>query len=245
TDIARLYAGLARGGEAPALIERLDGAPPIIGPKRVTDPVAAYYVEDILRGAPPPSSALSGRIAFKTGTSYGFRDALAIGYDKGTTIAVWVGRPDNGPTPGLIGREAAAPILFDAFARLGRDIELIRPPKGVLRVATSAALPPPLRHLRKDAPKTMAATAAPPLKIAFPPDGARIDLGLKDGAHGETLALKALGGALPITWFVNGAPIGRPDERRQSAWRPDGAGFARVSVIDANGASDSILVRLE
>ena len=121
TDIARLYAGLARGGEAPALIERLDGAPPIIGPRRVTDPVAAFYVEDILRGAPPPANALSGRIAFKTGTSYGFRDALAIGFDRGTTIAVWVGRPDNGPTPGLIGREAAAPILFDAFERLGRD----------------------------------------------------------------------------------------------------------------------------
>ncbi|HEY1944628.1 MAG TPA: penicillin-binding protein 1C [Roseiarcus sp.] len=244
-DIARLYAGLARGGEAPALIERLDGAPPILGPARVTDPVAAYYVEDILRGAPPPSDALSGRIAFKTGTSYGFRDALAIGYDRGTTIAVWVGRPDNGPTPGLVGRQAAAPILFDAFARLGRDVELIRPPKGLLRVATSGDLPPPLRHLRKDAPKTMAATAAAPLKIAYPPDGARIDLGLKEGAREETLALKALGGALPLTWFVNGAPIGEPDLRRQSAWRPDGAGFARVSVIDAKGASDSILVRLE
>ena len=76
---------------------------------------------------------MSGRIAFKTGTSYGFRDALAIGFDRGTTIAVWVGRPDNGPTPGLIGRQAAAPILFDAFARLGRDVEIIRAPKGVLR----------------------------------------------------------------------------------------------------------------
>jgi penicillin-binding protein 1C len=245
TDLARLYAGLARGGETPALIERLDGAPPIIGPRRVTDPVAAFYVEDILRGAPPPSSALSGRIAFKTGTSYGFRDALAIGYDKGATIAVWVGRPDNGPTPGLVGRQAAAPILFDAFARLGRDVELIRPPKGVLRVAASADLPPPLRHLRKDAPKTMAATAGTPLKIAYPPDGARIDLGLTDGARDEALALKALGGALPLTWFVNGAPIGEPDLRRQSRWLPDGAGFARVSVIDAKGASDSIVVRLE
>ena len=99
TDIARLYAGFARGGEAPALIERLDGTAPIIGPRRVTDPVAAFYVADILRGAPPPANALSGRIAFKTGTSYGFRDALAVGFDRGTTIAVWVGRPDNGPTP--------------------------------------------------------------------------------------------------------------------------------------------------
>ena len=96
--------------------------------RRVTDAVAAFYVEDILRGAPPPANALSGRIAFKTGTSYGFRDALAIGFDKQTTIAVWVGRPDNGPTPGLIGRETAAPILFDAFARLGREIETGRRP---------------------------------------------------------------------------------------------------------------------
>jgi len=244
TDIARLYAGLARGGEAPPLIERLD-APQTGAPRRVADPVAAYYVEDILRGAPPPANALSGRIAYKTGTSYGFRDALAIGFDKGTTIAVWAGRPDNGPTPGLIGRQAAAPILFDAFARLGRDIELIFPPKGVLRAATTADLPPPLRHLRKDAPKTLAATAAPALKIAFPPDGASVDLGLTQGASGGRLALKALGGAPPLTWFVNGAPIGAPDARRQTAWRPDGAGFARVSVIDANGATDSVLVRLE
>ncbi len=114
----------------------------------------------------------------------------------------------------------------------------------MLRVATSAELPPPLRHLSRDAPKTIAATAAPALKIAFPPDGARIDLGLRDGAKAE-LSLKALGGALPLTSFVNGAPVGEPDLRRQSAQRPDGAGFARVSLIDARGASDSILVRVE
>ena len=161
------------------------------------------------------------------------------------SIAAWVGRPDNGPTPGLVGRQAAAPILFDAFARLGRDIELIAPPKGVLRAAVTADLPPPLRHLRKDAPKSLAATATPALKIAFPPDGARVDLGLIQGASESRLSLKALGGSPPLTWFVNGAPIGGADGRRQSAWRPDGAGFARVSVIDAKGATDSVLVRLE
>ena len=244
TDLARLYAGFARGGEAPALVERL-GGPPVIGPRRVTDPVAAFYVDDILRAAPPPANALKGRIAFKTGTSYGFRDALAIGFDRGTTIAVWVGRPDNGPTPGLIGREAAAPILFDAFERLGREIEPIRPPTGVLKASVTADLPPPLRHLRKDAPKTLAATETPALKIAFPPDGAVIDLDLNDGARDTKLALKALGGAPPFTWFVNGEPVAEPDLRRQSAWKPDGAGFARVSVVDAKGASDAVVVRLE
>jgi penicillin-binding protein 1C len=244
-DIARLYAGFARSGEAPALTERLDGKAPLIGPRRVTDPVAAYYIADILRGAPPPANALSGRIAFKTGTSYGFRDALAVGFDRGTTIAVWVGRPDNGPTPGLIGRQAAAPILFDAFERLGRDIETLKPPKGVLTAALSADLPPPLRHLRKDAPKTMAATATAALKIAYPPDGARIDLGLSAGARDQNLSLKALGGAPPFNWFVNGAPVGEADLRRQSVWKPDGAGFARVTVTDAKGASDAVVVRLE
>jgi penicillin-binding protein 1C len=244
TDLARLYAGFARGGEAPALTERL-GGPPVIEPRRVTDPVAAWYIDDILRGAPPPANALKGRIAFKTGTSYGFRDALAVGFDCGTTIAVWVGRPDNGPTPGLIGREAAAPILFDAFERLGRDMEPIRPPSGVLKASVTADLPPPLRHLRQDAPKTMAATETPPLKIAFPPDGALIDLGLNAGAHDARLALKALGGAPPFAWFVNGQPVGDAELRRQSAWKPDGAGFARVSVTDAKGASDAVMVRLE
>src|SRR5271157_4215453 len=244
TDLARLYAGFARGGEAPALIERLGGSA-VIGPRRVTDPVAAWYVADILRGAQPPANALRGRIAFKTGTSYGFRDALAIGFDRRTTIAVWVGRPDNGPTPGLIGREATAPILFDAFERLGREVEIIKPPKGVLRASVSADLPPPLRHLRKDAPKTMAATQVAALKIAFPPDGARIDLGLNEGARDARLALKALGGAPPFAWFVNGEPVGEADLRREGAWKPDGAGFARVSVIDGKGASDAVVVRLE
>jgi penicillin-binding protein 1C len=244
TDLARLYAGLARGGEAPPLVERLDGQQPVIGERRVTDPVAAYYVDDILRGAPPPANALKGRIAFKTGTSYGFRDALAIGFDRRTTIAVWVGRPDNGPTPGLIGREAAAPILFDAFERLGRSIESIPAPKGVLRASVTADLPPPLRRLRQDTPKTSSSSEAS-LKIAFPPNGARIDLGLKEGAADHPLALKALGGAPPFTWFVNGAPVGDAEIRRQSAWKPDGAGFARVTVTDARGASDVVTVRLE
>ncbi len=245
TDLARLYAGFARGGEAPALVERLDGAAPIIGPRRVTDPVAAWYVADILRGSPPPANALSGRIAFKTGTSYGFRDALAVGFDRLTTIAVWVGRPDNGPTPGLVGRQAAAPILFDAFARLGRDVEVVRQPKGVLSARVTADLPPPLRHLRKDAPKTMAATETAALKIAFPPDGARVDLGIADGARDARLALKALGGVPPFAWFVNGAPVGEAELHRTSAWKPDGAGFARVTVVDSKGASDAVTVRLE
>jgi penicillin-binding protein 1C len=104
--------------------------------------------------------------------------------------------------------------------------------------------------LRKDVPKNLAALATAQLKIAFPPDGARVDLGLTSPPPqgprlGARLALKAEGGVLPLRWIVNGAPVDAPELRRQAAWTPDGAGFARVSVMDARGATDSVLVRLE
>jgi penicillin-binding protein 1C len=242
TDLARLYAGLARGGSVPVLRERADDVS--AQPRRICEPVAAWYVADILRGAPPPENAPFGRLAFKTGTSYGFRDAFAVGFDRKTTIAVWVGRPDNGAVPGLIGRVAAAPILFDAFARIGSTYDVVPQPADVL-ISRTSDLPPPLRQLRKDT-SASAATETQQLKIAYPPDGAMIDLGLSNGGETATdLALKAQGGAPPFRWIINGAPLGTPDLRRQSAWTPDGAGFARISVIDAKGASDSIMVRLE
>jgi penicillin-binding protein 1C len=91
----------------------------------------------------------------------------------------------------------------------------------------------------------MGATETAALKIAFPPNGARIEIGLEGGARGAHLALKALGGVPPFAWFVNGQPVAEPDLRRQSAWKADGAEFARVSVVDAKGASDAVVVRLE
>jgi penicillin-binding protein 1C len=249
-DLASLYAGLARGGSVPPLTETIADAgthPALVKTRRIAGPIASWYVADILRGAPPPLNAPFGRIAYKTGTSYGYRDAFAIGFDKAYTIAVWLGRPDNGSVFGLAGRQAAAPVLFDAFARLGTGHEFFTPPAGIL-VSRTGALPPPLRHLRKDVPKTLGAAANAQLKIAFPPEGARVDLGLSAASPPSPtarLALKAEGGVLPLRWIVNGLPLGEPDLRRQAAWIPDGAGFARVSVIDAQGATDSVLVRLE
>ncbi len=250
-DLARLYAGLARGGETVPVVRRMGEASPARDRRRLTDPVAAWYVADVLRGAPPPQNALQGRLAFKTGTSYGYRDAWAIGFDRRWAVAVWVGRPDGAPVPGLVGRQVAAPILFDAWSRLGSEPETIPAPSGVLR-ATSATLPPPLRHLRRDVPKTLAAAATPRLEITFPPDGARLDLGLAAPGpasgplpEAEPLALRAHGGVPPLTWMVDGRPVARTDGHRDSLWQPTGRGFARLSVIDSTGATASIQIRLE
>jgi penicillin-binding protein 1C len=112
------------------------------------DQVAAWQVGNVLIGSPPPENAPHNRIAFKTGTSYGYRDAWSVGFDGRMTIGVWAGRPDGAPVPGLVGRAVAAPILFDAFARTGKlPVPLPKPPKGTL-VASGAKLPLPLRRFR-------------------------------------------------------------------------------------------------
>jgi penicillin-binding protein 1C len=249
SDLTRLYAGLARGGEViPLAFRREDDGvlkPPPSRQEsfRLVQPAAAWHVGDVLREAPPPVSASPGRIAFKTGTSYGYRDAWALGWDRRHTIGVWVGRADNGAVPGLIGRVAAAPILFDAFARIGLDPRVPPPPADAL-VAQNHALPPPLRNMRADAPKSATAMNVAALRIAFPQDGARIEL-MNTGDSDPLLNLKAMGGMAPFTWLVDGAPVASGLARRESAFRPNGLGFVRISVIDAQGASDSVQVRLQ
>lgn len=56
-----------------------------------------------------------GRIAWKTGTSYGFRDAWSVGLNSKWVVAVWVGNADGEGRPGLVGVEAAAPVMFELF----------------------------------------------------------------------------------------------------------------------------------
>ncbi|MBN9060851.1 MAG: penicillin-binding protein 1C [Rhizobiales bacterium] len=245
-DLAKLYAGLARGGDTVPLIWRADADDvKSTPPRRLTSRVASWYVGDVLRGAPPPTNAPHGRLAFKTGTSYGYRDAWAVGYDRNMTIAVWVGRPDGAAVPGLVARQIAAPILFDAFARAGIDSDF-PPPPGDAIIATNASLPPPLRNLKKDAPRTAGAVAAIPLRIAYPLDESRIDLGFARGVDaGEPLVMKASGGAPPFTWLVNGKPVAEQAVRRQATWKPDGAGFAQLSIVDAHGATASVRIRLD
>jgi penicillin-binding protein 1C len=242
SDLTMLYVGLARGGNAVPLIERVTDAAPS-APRRLLDPVAAWYIGNILVGTPPPENAAGGRIAYKTGTSYGYRDAWSVGFDGKRTIGVWVGRPDGSPIAGLIGRTAAAPILFDAFARIGeKPAPLPQAPRGAL-FATSGKLPPPLRNFR---PNGVAAAdnAGPPLRIAFPPNNSRVELTTYDGKP-DPLALKITGGVEPLTVLLNGVPASARADRRTLFVNPDGLGFLRLTVIDAKGAADSVMVRLQ
>ncbi|MBX9709884.1 MAG: penicillin-binding protein 1C, partial [Xanthobacteraceae bacterium] len=111
SDLVQLYAGLARLGSTVPLREIMldDDARET---RRLMDQAAAWQVGNVLIGTPPPENGVRDRIAFKTGTSYGYRDAWSVGFDGRYTIGVWTGRPDGAPVPGQLGRTAAAPILF-------------------------------------------------------------------------------------------------------------------------------------
>jgi penicillin-binding protein 1C len=242
-DLVALYAGLARLGTTVPLVERMEDDAAAPAQRRLMDPVAAWYVGSVLLGTPPPDNAVGGRIAYKTGTSYGYRDAWAIGFDGKHTIGVWVGRPDGAPVPGLVGRGAAAPILFDAFARAGSlPAPLKSAPAGTLIVATGK-LPPPQQRFRPG--RLPGEDPGPQLRIMFPPDGARLELVNEPDGKPDPIALKVSGGAGPLTVMVNGMPLAAEPGRHTLFFEPEGPGFVRLTVMDAKGATDSVVVRLQ
>lgn len=237
-DLVGLYAAIAHGGQA----VRLTDIPGMVGrePQRVLDATAAWYVADVLRGTPAPSAEVAGRIAFKTGTSYGHRDAWAIGFDGAHVVGVWFGRPDGASVPGALGLEAAAPALFAAFARLGPEPVILPPPPAAALLLSTSALPTPLRAFA--APGADDAGGGP--AIAFPPDGARVDLGLGRG-RGQALAIRLGAGVPPFRWLVDGVPIAVDPFARQAEWRPDGIGYVDLAVIDATGRAARASVFLQ
>ena len=212
-DLVQAYAALARLGD-PVRLSALP-APPAHGQPRLFSPEAAWLTVDILAELPPPAHAPAGRIAYKTGTSYGHRDAWALGFDGRHVAGVWMGRADGASVPGAFGGELAAPILFDAFARLKPRPDALPPPPPATLILPNARLPQPLRHFRPRGAALAAAPGGP--EVAFPPDGAEI-------AAGPLLTLKVRGGTPPFTWLANGAPVVLSDRALESALPHPGTG---------------------
>lgn len=233
-DMVQLYAALARGGVALPLTWRAEGDR--AEGQRLISAVAAWEVGDILAGLAPPPGAPANRLAYKTGTSYGHRDAWAIGYDGRHVIGVWMGRADGTPVPGAFGADVAAPVLFQAFNRLKPQLDpQPAAPASTLLVA-NAQLPAPLQRFR---PRGAAFAAAPDAPaVAFPPDGAEVEL-LPSG-----LKVSVRGGTAPFTWLLDGAPVQIATREREVMLPATGTGYVTLSVIDAQGRSARSTVRL-
>jgi penicillin-binding protein 1C len=125
------YSALARKG--------LSGTPRFVPDtpveeRRMMSEGAAFIIRNILEAGGPVGQTVEGRgpyrgFAWKTGTSFGFRDAWAAGVSDRYTAGVWVGRPDGTPNPGFFGANVAAPLLADIFTAL---------PDGLIAMSNSA-----------------------------------------------------------------------------------------------------------
>jgi len=151
-ELCGMYRMFAREGSYSPL-RYLQGVPPSATIRKVISPSAAYLLSNILTRRDRPdlphlfdNSLHVPRVAWKTGTSYGRRDAWSIGYNAQYTIGVWIGNFDGTGVPELTGADMATPLLFQLFNSIdkGTPRKWFRPTKELdLRyVCPKSGLPP-------------------------------------------------------------------------------------------------------
>jgi penicillin-binding protein 1C len=206
-----LYAALATDGTyaPPRLTAGPMRALPLMGRS------AAQRVADVLTH-PLPNGGTVG-LAWKTGTSWGGRDAWAMGFDARHVVGVWIGRPDGTPVPGATGLTQALPLLRRVF-------DLLVPSPRV--VAPSVRPSPDSGAAVMDGPR-----------LLFPPPGAVLSA---DGL----VTIRVMGGRRPLTFLVDGQRLPAEPVRREASWHPASPGFYRLTVLDADGAAAHARVRV-
>ncbi|GBR67025.1 penicillin-binding protein 1C [Gluconobacter kanchanaburiensis] len=232
-DLTMLYAALDHDGRvAPLRIELTEpGTENAASGTQLLSVRANADIRTILRGTAPPAGVASwDRVAFKTGTSYGNRDGWAMASTPQATIGIWAGRPDGTASPGLTGRDTAAPLLADVLSLLHPDTAPETTPMSAHHAG--AILSPALQTLSRGKMP----------QIIFPHDHADIESRSPDGGM-LPIGLEASGGQPPYRWFVNGMPLTLPPGA-QPFWTPDGTGFVHIALADAGNGHAAVDIRV-
>ncbi len=144
-EVAGIYAGLAAGGRGRPLRWRVDDPPAT--ERAVYSPGATWLTRRALRLRDRPDfparreiSAMPRGLHWKTGTSFGHRDAWAVGSGRRRTVAVWLGNLDQVSSRRLVGAEAAGPVLFDLLEALDDGLETVPPAPSDLSVVAVCSL---------------------------------------------------------------------------------------------------------
>jgi len=253
-ELVGAYRSLAAGGMA--------GTPRITpdAPRqeaRMMSAGAAYIIRNILEtGGHPDQPFVEGdsngaRLAWKTGTSYGFRDAWAIGVSGRYTMGVWIGRPDGTPNPGFFGANIAAPLLQQIAHAMPRSAAIAPRPAEVRTAqvcwplgSDAATTAPEHCHVQRTA-WTLRDTIPPTLPDRLrtrsllerawfePGTGLRTTPDCHAGAAAREVARWP---ALLEAWLP---PVQR-HERGLATWSPDCpqvAGFANIKLMGLRNGS--------
>ncbi len=239
-DLALLYAALGDDGIAKPLswtvadAERTRAEPGY----RLLRPSSAGQILEVLSGTPTPSGRMPARLtrgapdlAFKTGTSYGFRDAWAAGVSGELAMIVWIGRADGAPRPGQTGRKAALPLLFEIADLAARTLQTDRSGPG--RLAR-----PRVRREMHALGAFSPDDRAP--EILFPPTDAELWAGPIDGRPPRGFVLSGRGDG-PLRWYVDGTPLPR-DDSGATLWHPRLSGFYELAAVDRAGRTSRVRV---
>lgn len=251
------YRGLARDGLAGT--PRLSPHDPM-RESRILSGGAAWIVRDILEGGGNPdrpfyAAASSGRrIAWKTGTSFGFRDAWAIGVTDKWTLGVWVGRPDGTPNPGFFGANVAAPLLQDIVAALPEGSLQARVRPDSVSVATvcwpggqrvvvgqACASPRAAWALNSTVPPAFAGYAEAneaPLRLVGISEGSR--LRPVPGLAQVDVSVQAEGGRDTLWWILDGKVVGQTQAGQSYTVSLRQNGRYALTVMDRQGRYDRV-----
>jgi len=238
-EMATLYAALATDGTVKPL-HYLASTPSSDQSYQLFSQETASSISQILRNAP----SLKGRapaaltkeapdIAFKTGTSWGFRDAWAAGFNDQYTVIIWIGRADGAPRPGKTGRNTAAPLLFSTFDMLGYNEDILT----ALKHPSNQNAP----FIPANSPARNVQSLPP--QITFPRDGIEVFLDPANKTK-KGFALTSSGGKGKTKWYVDGHRIKQDPIGERHIWYPNKEGFYLLAVVDEIGQTSTITIRV-
>lgn len=227
-QLVLLYAGLPQNG----LVAPLNYSPNqhCIEPTPLLTERSSAHLSEILSYCVTNELGIPLRqFAVKTGTSYGHRDAWAVGYNDQYVVGIWVGRPDGSSLGLATGRTLAVPILQKTF-----------------RFLPSATL----RQLPKQEDLKLRDTSYDSIRIykevpqmLFPVDATMIESFNEEKS--DPIVLHAMGGKRPYTWLVDGFPVAVKVWKPRTSWNPEKPGFYNVTLIDAQGLSQTAHIEIK
>ncbi|MBA3813615.1 MAG: penicillin-binding protein 1C [Alphaproteobacteria bacterium] len=174
-------------------------------------------------------------IAVKTGTSYGHRDAWAVGYNAEYVAGVWIGHPDGTPFGVGTGRTLAVPVLEQVFRFLPTEkkLSIHTDQSEKLKVVDSQETSlTKNKKLHKQFPKML-----------FPVDATVIESFSEGEPH--PIIFSAMGGKRPYTWLVDGKPFATHVWSLKTPWKPEKPGFYEICLLDAQGLSESANIEVQ
>ena len=190
-DLVQLYALLAKG--------------------KLFKQHAQIWLTHTLAQTPMPDQRFQNPgIAYKTGTSYGFRDAWSIGYDANYVVGIWVGKADGTPCPGYHGRQIAAPLMMQVF-----DYLKVTP----IQLPEQTESPTHKLRFKNIEEKNFKITMPKNNTIVCVPENGEIFLSTNEEG--------------PILWYVNGDYLGKsPKDISTFSWKPTNTGFYNITATN-------------